>query len=63
MAGGVIGTCSGASSKCSVSKSTRARRGDGEVGEREGKVKAIGERKRKGESGGTAEVDTNEEPL
>lgn len=34
---------------------------DGDVGWDRGKVKAIGERE--GESGGTAEVDTNEEPL
>lgn len=49
-----------------MSKSAGERRGDGEVEGAGGKSQSDrgeGERKREGESGGTAEVDTNEEPL
>lgn len=50
--------------KCNVNKSNRGKDGEMEMWrEKEGKVKEIGEREREGESGGTAEVDTNEEPL
>lgn len=65
-AGGAISTRSWASCKCNVSKSTGGRQGDGEVEGARGKSQSDrgeGERKREGESGGTAEVDTNEEPL
>lgn len=42
-------------------KSTGGRRRDGDVGRKRRKVNERG--REEGESGGTAEVDTNEEPL